>query len=434
MIRTDEDNLVIVKSIESVDEINAKFYGRFQFPWPPEVLNCPVDPHFETVMLNQGVGSWDHSVVPRVPNIWVAGCGTNQAVITALKFPAATILASDISTASLETATRTAKQLGITNLEFRNESINNTTYREEFDYVICTGVIHHNADPNAPLEKLVKALRPRGVLELMVYNRYHRITTTAFQKAIRILGGNAGEIDFESEMYIAKAIIKRHKLRNIMAQSLEQYRDCADSELADGLLQPVEYSFTVESLESLCAGSGLEMMASCVNLYDKAANNFSWNMEFNDTELQELYDSLPDLRCWQISNLLMLERSPMLWFYFQRTDSGRPRKDEKQLCDDFLELQFTKCATQKKTYLRAGNGDYVSNGRLFPYPGKHPDEMCRRIVELVEAQPRVQMRDIVSQLTPKASLMLVNKLRLALTTNAFPFLMTTDNTAKESNT
>lgn len=208
-----------------------------------------------------------------------------------------------------------------------------------------------------------------------------------------------------------------------MAQSLEQYRDCSDSELADGLLQPVEYSFTVESFESLCAGSGLEFMAPCVNLYDKAASTFSWNMEFNDAELQDLYNFLPNLQRWQISNMLMLEKSPMLWFYLQRTNSGRPRKDEKQLCEEFLELQFTTCASRKKTYLRAGNGDYVSNGRLFPYPGTHPDEVCRRIVELVDAQPCVQMRDILGQLKPEVSFLLVNKLRLALTTNAFPFLI-----------
>src|SRR6185503_12679728 len=129
-------------------------------------------------------------VVPRSPKIWIAGCGTNQAVITALRFPAATIVASDLSVTSLQTSAGTAKQLGIANVEFRNESINKASYREEFDYVICTGVIHHNAEPKTSLDRLVEALKPAGVLELMVYNRYHRITTTAFQKAIRILGGN----------------------------------------------------------------------------------------------------------------------------------------------------------------------------------------------------------------------------------------------------
>jgi hypothetical protein len=146
-------------------------------------------------------------------------------------------------------------------------------------------------------------------------------------------------------------------------------------------------------------------------------------MEFTGASLQELYDSLPNVQRWQISNLLMLERSPMLWFYLQRTDSGRAAKDERRLCEEFLDLRFTSCATQKKSYLRTPKGDYVSNGRLFPYPGNHPDQTCRRIVETVTAQPAMRMRDILGELQLALSFVPVNKLRLALTTNAFPFLV-----------
>lgn len=112
-----------------MDAINAKFYGRFPFPWLPQVFSCPTDPDFETLMLNQSIGSWNHSAIPRSPHIWVAGCGTNQAIYTALRFPKAEIVASDISTTSLELSARTASQLGITNLTFREGSINGVAYR-----------------------------------------------------------------------------------------------------------------------------------------------------------------------------------------------------------------------------------------------------------------------------------------------------------------
>ena len=49
--------------------------------------------------------------------MWVAGCGTNQAVITALMFPGARVLGTDLSEASLEGARRNADQLGVANLE-----------------------------------------------------------------------------------------------------------------------------------------------------------------------------------------------------------------------------------------------------------------------------------------------------------------------------
>src|ERR671920_177785 len=117
----DENNLILAQSTASVDSINAKFYGRFQFPWPPYAFSKPLDPDFEAVMLNQSLGSWDHSAVPTDPRIWVAGCGTNQAVFTALQFPKASILGTDLSVNSLETAARNARALGVTNLELKQE-------------------------------------------------------------------------------------------------------------------------------------------------------------------------------------------------------------------------------------------------------------------------------------------------------------------------
>jgi SAM-dependent methyltransferase len=425
MITKDENNIGFAESIESTDAINADFYGRFQFPWAPTAFDSPTDPDFETIMLNQSLGSWDHSLIPINPKIWVAGCGTNQAIFTALRFPKATILGTDLSTTSLETSTTTAGHLGISNVEFRRESINNATFEHEFDYVICTGVIHHNADPEVPLAKLSRALKPNGILELMVYNRYHRIETTAFQKAIRILADTAAETNFEAEMQIAQRIIAGFKMPNNMAQFLENYKECPESRLADALLQPVEYSFTIPSLESLAASCNLELLAPCINQFDIGSRNILWNLEFEDDSLQTLYDSLSDSRRWQISNYLMLERSPMLWFYLQRTDSNWERKSEKQLSEEFLQQNFAKSNTKKRVFIRSDDGTYVLSDRLRPYPGLHMDNLCSRILALLANQPGTRIRDILDHLGVEAGFSLTNKLRLYLTTNAFPFLVAT---------
>jgi len=425
MITRDEDNIGFAESIESTDAINADFYGRFQFPWAPTAFDSPTDSDFETVMLNQSLGSWDHSLIPANQKIWVAGCGTNQAIFTALRFPKATILATDLSTTSLQTSTITAGDLGISNVEFRRESINNAAFEREFDYIICTGVIHHNAEPEVPLAKLSRALKHNGILELMVYNRYHRIETTAFQKAIRILADTAAEANFEAEMKIAQSIIAAFKMPNNMTQFLENYKDCPESRLADALLQPVEYSFTIPSLESLAASSNLQLLAPCINQFDLGSRNYLWNLEFEDDSLQMLYDSLPDSRRWQVSNYLMLERSPMLWFYLQRIDSNWQRKSEQQLSEEFLQRKFAKSNTKKRVFIRSDDGTYVLNDRLRPYPGLHMDNLCSRILDLIANQPATRMRDILKQLGLEATFSLTNKLRLYLTTNAFPFLVAT---------
>jgi len=423
MANNDEDNIGFARSIESTDSLNANFYGRFQFPWAPSAFDAATDAQFETVMLNQSLGSWDHSLVPANPRIWVAGCGTNQAIFTALRFPNATILGTDLSSTSLETSADTARQLGITNVEFRRESINHFESENEFDYVICTGVIHHNADPQVPLVQLSRALKPGGILELMVYNRYHRIETTAFQKAVRILAGTSTEANFEGELEVAREIIGGFNLPNRMVQFLESYKDCPEAKLADSLLQPVEYSFTLPSLESLIGSCNLELVAPCINQFDVASRNYLWNLEFDDDRLQSLYDALPDSERWTVSNYLMLERSPMLWFYLQRADSNRARKSEKQLCEEFLEQRFRKSSTKKKVFIGSGDGTYVLNDRLRPYPGLHIDNLCSRIIAAIDSQAPARMRDILDQLEVESRFTLINKLRVLLTTNAFPFLV-----------
>ena len=185
------------------------------------------------------------------PRVWVAGCGTNQAVITALRFPRATVVGSDLSAHSLDITAQNAKRLGITNLQLRQESINESSYADEFDYIICTGVIHHNADPGFTLGKLAGALKRDGVLELMVYNRYHSMATVPFQKSVQILAGGTGQPDLDTQVQLARALVAEFKLDNLSAGALSvsSVSEISDSQFADLLVQPVWRSYTVESLE-----------------------------------------------------------------------------------------------------------------------------------------------------------------------------------------
>ncbi len=128
--------------------------------WPAMKFECLEDPAFETTMLNQELGDWKYQRFPNNPRIWVAGCGTNQAVFTALRFPKGAVLGSDLSSESLKVENGTARALGISNLELKRESINQITYQGEFDYVISTGVVMINADPQATLTKIAAALKP----------------------------------------------------------------------------------------------------------------------------------------------------------------------------------------------------------------------------------------------------------------------------------
>lgn len=421
MSRCDEQNLELVQAPDSVDEMNARFYGAFTFPWRPMKFDRTLDPGFEADMLNQSLGGWSHEIVPRSSHIWVAGCGANQALITALKFPGSFVVGSDLSAESLAFCAGTARQLGASNLELRRESISNVSYREQFDYVICTGVIHHNAEPQRSLARLAEALKPSGILELMVYNRYHRIASSAFQRAIRLLRRNGdGPPDFAAELLFAKKFFGGFRADNSISRLLRECEALPDAAIADTLIQPVEHSYTVESLSEMAAGCGLELLLPCLNAFDQALKTISWDLEFGEEELTEYYEALEDCERWQVANLLLAEKSPMLWFYLQRKDSGRERQTERQVCNEFLDTKFVKTNAQRLSYFLAADDDYRPAPGPFPHPRAEADVSVRRIAELCDG--RKTMREIFRDLNVEPTFRAVNHARIRLTTSAFPYL------------
>lgn len=419
MTPSDSENLELVETPTSVDSINAEFYGRFPYPWTPMTFSYLADDAFEAAMLNQDVGDYSHQTAPARPDVWVAGCGTNQAVYTALRFPRSTVLGSDLSASSLELCGSTARDLGLRHLELERKSLNDVTYENLFDYVICTGVIHHNAEPRAVLAKLSAALKPGGILELMVYNRYHRSATTAFQKVLRALNGTDAGVDFEADLVTAKQVIRSIPEISPMASWLSAFTDTPEAALADSLMQPVEYSYTVQSLHELAASCGLELVLPCINQYDKAEGRISWNMKFGNGDLQTRYDSLADLQRWQITNLLMMSKSPLLWFYMRRQDDSR-RTTERQACDSFLQTTFSRARTMRHTYRRTGERQYKLSPRAVPYPPAPEEERIAKVVAMADG--KTSMADIFARLGIEADFHNTNEIRLRSATTAFPYL------------
>jgi SAM-dependent methyltransferase len=299
-------------------------------------------------------------------------------------------------------------------------------YDEEFDYIICTGVVHHNARPDITLNKISRALKRNGVLEFMVYNYYHRLLPTACQKAIRNFYDVSSGIDLDLELKLVKNLVSDFKYKNLMGNFLRSHIGISEAEMTDNLVQPLEYSYTVESLNKLAGACNLEILSHCLNQFDVSNKAFSWNMNFENNYLKDYYNSLPDVKRWQIYNLLMFNESPMLWFYFQRNDADFERKTERQLCAEFLETSFRKSSIFLNNYILKPDGNY----RLAEVPMKYPEEntiedpVTRKIFAAVE--PGYKMKDIFSQLKISPDFYEVNNTRLKLTTSGCPFLLSFD--------
>lgn len=117
-------------------------------------------------------------------DVLVAGCGTGHHAIQAADvFPAARILAVDLSRASLAYAMRKTAELGIGRISYFQADIlklGRLTIR--FDQIECGGVLHHLRDPAAGLKVLAGLLKPDGMIRLALYSRHARAKIIAAQE------------------------------------------------------------------------------------------------------------------------------------------------------------------------------------------------------------------------------------------------------------
>ena len=121
--------------------------------------------------------------------ILIAGCGTSQAIRYGLREPLAQVTAIDISAESLERARALQNHYHLQNVEFRRLSILDVeALGERFDQIVCTGVLHHLADPDQGLCRLRDVLTPEGAMQIMVYAAYGRTGIYMMQDYCRLLG------------------------------------------------------------------------------------------------------------------------------------------------------------------------------------------------------------------------------------------------------
>jgi SAM-dependent methyltransferase len=98
-----------------------------------------------------------------------AGCGIGRNSYWAMIDGAASGVACDVDERTLAAARQNLKVFPT--IEVRNQSIYEISEGDRFDIAFSIGVIHHLADPEAALSRLVQAIRPGGYALIWVYGR-----------------------------------------------------------------------------------------------------------------------------------------------------------------------------------------------------------------------------------------------------------------------
>jgi SAM-dependent methyltransferase len=188
---------------------------------------------------------WPHKEYRADLDVLIAGCGTWQAARYAVCHPEARVVAIDVSPTSLEHTAALKQKYDLTNLDIRQLSIENAgDLDQQFDLIICTGVLHHLIDPDAGLRALRSVLKTDGAMYLMVYAPYGRAGVYMLQEYCRRLGVGTSKQEIADLISVLKQLPQHHPLLETQRGSRQFVNDA----IADALLNPRDRSYSVPQL------------------------------------------------------------------------------------------------------------------------------------------------------------------------------------------
>jgi SAM-dependent methyltransferase len=190
-------------------------------------------------------------------SILVAGCGTGyHAIAIAQLYPAAQVLAIDISLASLAHARRKTCETRLSNLTYAQADIMRLgDLGRRFDRIEAIGVLHHLDDPLAGWRLLVRLLSPGGIMAVGLYSRPARSGINAARAFVTEAGYQPTAAGIRSGR---QALIhERSTLRDSLTALADFY---SMSECRDLLFNAMEHQFTIADIRSFLAAEGLSFL------------------------------------------------------------------------------------------------------------------------------------------------------------------------------
>ena len=199
----------------------------------------------------------------------VAGGGTGDSVIylaEQLRGTSAEIVYLDMSEASRRIAEHRAAVRGLNNITWLTESLLSIPELDigKFDYINCSGVLHHLSDPVEGARALASALKDDGAMYLMVYAEYGRHAVYLLQTLFRELIPQ--HLSIQEKVNMARRIIGSLPAHHAFIKDLDKWANeitasgYGDPGLYDLLLHSVDRCYNVNEVYELAAAAKLKLV------------------------------------------------------------------------------------------------------------------------------------------------------------------------------
>jgi len=233
-----------------------EFYERYPYPRPVETLDkYRLQWQDRQRLLAEYHLFWPSRNYREDFSILIAGCGTSQAAKHAMRWPKAQVTGIDFSVTSVRHTEALKRRYKLDNLQVRQLALERVgELGAQFDQIVCTGVLHHMADPDAGLRALRSMLEPHGAMHLMVYAPYGRTGIYMLQEFCRRVGIAATDEGIRELVTALKALPRGHPLESLLREAPDFRHEAA---LADALLHPQDRAYSVPQFFEFLKSAGL---------------------------------------------------------------------------------------------------------------------------------------------------------------------------------
>lgn len=236
-----------------------------------------------------------------------AGCGTNQAAYYACQNPRWTVYGIDLSDTSLQHQSYLKSKHNLNNLILKKMNLCDiNSLGIKFDFITCTGVLHHLAKPDEGLLALSRVLKPSGVINLMVYGASLRLGVYILQEAFRILGLKQEKSDVDIIRSTLSTLSPDHAIQRYIKNASDLAHDAG---IVDTFLHPQDRSYYAKEIFQFTRRAGLEFLNWC--------DPFDYSLDGNLAPDHPLRSKIADLAAEEqahVCDLLLQARGTHRWF------------------------------------------------------------------------------------------------------------------------